>query len=221
VNELSAATSARRGGGFFLLGLATCLLATVAMLLFVGGADLPTDASPDAGFARDMATHHAQAAEMAFLVRDRSSDERLRTLAYDIIVTQTAQRGVFMGWLQQWGLSQSSAHPRMAWMDRHLHTTSSAAADAGGPGVMPGMASDADLARLRQAGGRDAEVLFLQLMIRHHEGGVEMARAILTESARDEVATLARNIESSQAGEITLMREMLVERGAQPMAERE
>jgi uncharacterized protein (DUF305 family) len=77
------------------------------------------------------------------------------------------------------------------------------------------MASDAELARLRQASGREAESLFLRLMIRHHEGGVEMARAILAQSDRDEVVTMARSIESTQAGEIALMREMLAERGGQ------
>jgi uncharacterized protein (DUF305 family) len=77
------------------------------------------------------------------------------------------------------------------------------------------MASDAERARLRQASGREAEILFLQLMIRHHEGGVEMARAILAQSDRDELVTMARSIESTQAGEIAVMRELLAERGSQ------
>jgi uncharacterized protein (DUF305 family) len=153
-----------------------------------------------------MATHHAQAAEMGFIIRDASNDDRLRTLAYDIIVTQTAQRGVFMGWLQQWGVPQSSELPRMAWMAGHAHAASSNS-------LMPGMASDDDLLRLRQASGRDAEILFLQLMIRHHEGGLEMARAILAQSDREDVVAMARSIEGSQAGEIASMREMLAERG--------
>ena len=152
-----------------------------------------------------MATHHAQAAEMALIIRDASADDRLRTLAYDIIVTQTAQRGVFMGWLQQWGVPQSSSGSRMAWMAGHAHGRSS--------GRMPGMASEAELQQLRQATGRDAEIQFLQLMIRHHEGGLEMARAILALSDREDVAAMARNIEGSQAGEIALMTEMLSERG--------
>jgi uncharacterized protein (DUF305 family) len=152
-----------------------------------------------------MATHHAQAAEMGFVIRDATDDERLRALAYDIIVTQTAQRGIFMGWLQQWGLPQSSSGPRMAWMAGHAHGTS-------GSGLMPGMATDAELEQLRQATGRAAEILFLELMIRHHVGGVAMARAILAQSDRDEVVTMARSIEDSQAGEIAQMTEMLAER---------
>jgi uncharacterized protein (DUF305 family) len=188
-----------------LVAAAACLATTLALLLVIGTSGAPATDSPEAGFARDMATHHAQAAEMAFVIRDASADDRLRALAYDIIVTQTAQRGVFMGWLQQWGVPQPSPGPRMTWMSDHSH---------GAPGApMPGMASDAELQQLRQASGRDAEILFLQLMIRHHEGGLEMARAILAQSSRDEVAAMARNIESSQGGEIALMKEMLTERG--------
>jgi uncharacterized protein (DUF305 family) len=66
-----------------------------------------------------MATHHAQAVEMAFVIRDTSHDEALRALAYDIIATQSTQRGVFMGWLQAWGLPQASTQPRMGWMPGH------------------------------------------------------------------------------------------------------
>ena len=184
----------------------TCLATTVALLLVLVAGGAPGDGSPEAGFARDMATHHAQAADMGFVIRDATDDPRLRALAYDIIVTQTAQRGVFMGWLQQWGLSQASAHPRMEWMAGHAHGATGAA-------LMPGMASDAELEQLRQASGRAAETLFLQLMIRHHEGGVAMARAILAQSDRDDVVTMARSIESSQAGEIALMTEMLAAMG--------
>ena len=193
--------------------IAAVAAAAVVLAILAAPAGQPGDASVEAGFARDMATHHAQAAEMAFIVRDASTDERLRALAYDIIITQTAQRGMFMGWLQQWGLSQASTRPRMVWMTGHEHPDSSPAA---GATLMPGMAGPDELERLRRARGAEAEVLFLQLMIRHHEGGVQMARALLAESARDEVVTMARSIESAQAGEIALMTDMLAERGAQP-----
>src|SRR3954462_6571838 len=105
----------------------------------------PTDDSVEAGFARDMATHHAQAVDMSFAVRDNAGDEEVRTLAADIIVTQSTQRGIFMGWLQQWGLSQASTRPRMAWMPGHAHLTT----NAGGGVLMHGMASDAEVQRLR------------------------------------------------------------------------
>ncbi|MGW2192990.1 DUF305 domain-containing protein, partial [Streptosporangium sp. NPDC001682] len=63
--------------------------------------------------------------------------------------------------------------------------------------------------------GKDQEILFLQLMIRHHEGGVQMGRGLLKLSDRDEVATMAQHIVDGQTGEIELMTDMLRQRGAQ------
>ncbi|MFC4059670.1 DUF305 domain-containing protein [Planomonospora corallina] len=202
-----------------------CLAAAVAAVLILGRTGEPADASAEAGFARDMAVHHAQAVEMSFIARDGGTDEALRRLAYDIIVTQTAQRGIFMGWLQQWELTQASDRPPMAWMAGHGHGggASTAASPEASPGsasgeaAMPGMASEEELQRLREATGKEQEVLFLQLMIRHHEGGVEMAEGLLRLSDRDEVVTMARHIVNSQSGEIKLMKDMLAQRGAQPL----
>src|SRR5687768_6427858 len=115
--------------------LAAVLGAAVALLIAARWATPPDD-SAEAGFARDMATHHAQAVEMAFIIRDTSDDEEIRTLAYDIVVTQSTQRGVLMGWLQEWGLSQASARPRMAWSPEHAHTGQG----PHGPPLMHGMA---------------------------------------------------------------------------------
>ena len=168
-----------------------------------------------------MATHHAQAVEMAFIVRDATTDPRLRALAADIIVTQSAQRGMFMAWLQEWGLPQASAGRRMAWMDSDgkndpassMHHMDEGHLTPGMP-LMAGIASDDEIDALRRATGREAEVLFLQLMIRHHEGGVLMAKALPARSRHEHAVTLARAIESGQAGEIETMAGMLRERGA-------
>ena len=200
--------------------LLVSVVAACLALVTSGCARMPAENSAEAGFARDMATHHAQAVEMGFIIRDATRDERLRTLAADIIVTQSAQRGMFMSWLQTWGLPQASPGPRMAWMSASAGADATGAHDAmpGMPGMplMAGMASDAELDALRHATGRNAEVLFLQLMIRHHEGGVLMARALLARSHRQDVVTLVRGIEAGQTGEITTMTGMLAERGAQP-----
>lgn len=201
------------------LGLVVVILAAAALAVFFTRSGTPSDASPEAGFARDMGVHHAQAVEMSFILRDKTSDEPLRSLAYDIITTQSTQRGIFMGWLQQWGLDQSSSRPAMAWMAGHGH--SGAAASAATPaGTMPGMATEEEMNRLRQATGGDAEVLFLQLMIRHHQGGVEMAEGLLKLSDRDEVRSLAQHIVDGQNAEIRTMRDLLAKRGAQPLPAR-
>ncbi|MCG5212121.1 DUF305 domain-containing protein [Streptosporangium sp. KLBMP 9127] len=209
--DISQERSRRRP---LVLALGTMVVIAAVVLLIVGRTTTPADASAEAGFSRDMAVHHAQAVEMAFVVRDATGDETVRSLAYDIIVTQTAQRGVFMGWLQQWELNQSSTRPVMAWMAGH--GGHAAGRTAGSGAAMPGMASDAELERLRQAEGKDAEILFLQLMTRHHEGGVEMADGLLRLSDRQEVATMARHISNGQSGEIKLMTGMLQQRGAKP-----
>ena len=201
--------SPRRGAGV-LLAASLCV---IAALVIAWRSGTPRDDSAEAGFARDMATHHAQAVEMSFVIRDKSGDEQLRALAYDIIVTQSTQRGVFMGWLQEWGLPQASTRPRMAWMPGHAQ---SAQMSTGGVTLMHGMASDDELRRLREAQGVDAEILFLQLMIRHHEGGVVMARALAGLSRRAEVVQMAKSIDEGQRAEIAQMTEMLAKRGAQP-----
>ena len=191
------------------------LVGAAAALLIAWQSGAPRDDSAEAGFARDMATHHAQAVEMSFVIRDTSSDEAIRTLAYDIIVTQSTQRGVFMGWLQQWALPQASTSPRMAWMPGHAHVERGS--DEGVP-LMHGMASDDELQKLRVAQGSDADILFLQLMIRHHEGGVLMARAVSGLSRRAEVVAMAKSIDDGQRAEIVAMTEMLSKRGARPYA---
>ncbi|MFC4585016.1 DUF305 domain-containing protein [Sphaerisporangium corydalis] len=199
-----------------LVALISCVVTAVAMLLILGRSAPPGDASAEAGFARDMAVHHAQAVEMGFAVRDGSTDAPIRALAYDIITTQTAQRGVFMGWLQQWGLDQSGTRPAMAWMAGHGGEHGGTPAAVGVPGTMPGMATKEELARLKAAKGKDSEILFLQLMIRHHEGGVQMAQGLLKLSNRDEVRRMAQSIVDTQNSEIGYMTDLLKQRGAQP-----
>ncbi|MEU1728689.1 DUF305 domain-containing protein [Nonomuraea sp. NPDC005692] len=197
-----------------LIVCAVLVLLAAAFLLF-GRDGTPGDSSPEAGFARDMATHHAQAVEMAFVIRDKGPAKEIRNLAFDIITTQSNQRGMFQGWLQQWGLDQATDQRPMAWMAGHGHGATPAAPGTA-PGAMPGMASPQELAKLKELQGVQAEVLFLQLMIRHHEGGVEMAEGLLKLSQRDEVAGMAQKIVQGQSGEIKLMTDLLRQRGAQP-----
>ncbi|MFJ9691778.1 DUF305 domain-containing protein [Kitasatospora sp. NPDC101183] len=171
---------------------------------------VPADDSAEAGFARDMATHHQQAVDLSFIVRDRTTDEPTRTLAFDIINTQANQRGMMMGWIDQWGLSQHSAAAPMAWM-RMGHEY--AAHDGS---LMPGMATNTQLAKLRSLSGRDAEVFYLQLMIEHHKGGVEMAQGYVDAAKNDTEKRLAQSMVVAQTSEVQLMTDMLKERGAAP-----
>lgn len=167
----------------------------------------PAETSADVGFARDMSIHHQQAVEMSFIVRDRTSDEDVRRLAYDIINTQDNQRGVMLGWLEMWGRDKSSGRPPMEWMG---HTV----APRGDGSLMPGMATDTELNALRAAKGKDAEVRFLRLMTVHHRAGAEMARAAADAAGTDEIRNLATGMVLGQQSEIRLMADMLRGRGA-------
>lgn len=188
------------------LGALVALLAGVlgTLLVVQSRTAAPSDFGVDAGFARDMQTHHAQAVEMAFLVRDRTDDPELRTVAYDIITSQQQQAGQMYGWLVQWGLPQTGSRPPMAWVGGE-HGSAHARAD----GTMPGMATPAQLAELKAATGVEAERIFLRLMIAHHKGGVAMADAAVAEARTPEVRTLAGAIAAAQTSEIGVLQQLL------------
>ena len=173
------------------------------------------DGSVDAGFARDMAAHHAQAVELSVLVRDRSTDEEVRTVALDILLTQQNQIGQMAGWLSTWGLPAAASAPPMAWMTGdHAHATAGASGGgATGYAAMPGWVPREDMLRLTDATGSDADRLFLQLMIPHHEGGVQMAEYAVEHAQRPQVVALAENIVRSQDRELVALQAMLDARG--------
>ncbi|MCX4739562.1 DUF305 domain-containing protein [Streptomyces antibioticus] len=174
------------------------------------GTEPPAAGSADAGFARDMAVHHQQAVEMAYIVRDRTDDEDVRRLAYDIAQTQANQRGMMLGWLDLWGLPKVSSDGPMSWMGM--------AGMAGGEdgALMPGMATDAEMKKLGTLNGKQAEVFFLQLMTDHHKGGVHMAQGCVEKCTVGVEKRLAQGMVEAQESEILLMTDMLKERGAAP-----
>ncbi|MFK0183393.1 DUF305 domain-containing protein [Streptomyces rubiginosohelvolus] len=185
-------------------------------------AGAPASDSADAGFARDMAVHHQQAVEMSFIVRDRTEDEDVRRLAYDIANTQANQRGMLLGWLDLWGLPKVAGgdQPPMAWMGGEGdggHEHGGHQPDRGSDGVlMAGMASRAELERLGRLDGKQAEVFYLQLMTDHHKGGVAMAEACASRCAVPVEQRLAQGMVEGQQSELGLMRDMLTERKARP-----
>ncbi|MFC9061434.1 DUF305 domain-containing protein [Streptomyces sp. NPDC057074] len=175
-----------------------------------GASRVPSAGSADAGFARDMSVHHQQAVEMSYVVRDRTDDEEVRRLAYDIAQTQANQRGMMIGWLDLWGLPKVSSDPPMSWMGM------SGAPSAGEGSLMPGMATDAEMAKLGTLNGKRAEVYYLQLMTEHHKGGVHMARGCVEKCTVGVEKRLAGGMVESQESEIRLMADLLAERGAKP-----
>ncbi|MEU7425357.1 DUF305 domain-containing protein [Streptomyces sp. NPDC048362] len=177
-----------------------------------GGPDTgtPDARSADAGFARDMAVHHQQAVEMSYIVRDRTKDEDVRRLAYDIAQTQANQRGMMLGWLDLWGLPKVSADPPMTWMGMGDMASGKDGA------LMPGMATNTEMRRLGTLSGRQAEVFYLQLMTAHHQGGIHMAEGCVARCTVGVEKRLAQGMVDSQQSELQVMAGMLKERGARP-----
>nr|WP_202555477.1 DUF305 domain-containing protein [Streptomyces sp. SID4950] len=175
-----------------------------------GPAKTPTADSADAGFARDMAVHHQQAVEMSYIVRDRTGDEEVRRLAYDIAQTQANQRGMLLGWLDLWGLPKVSSDPPMTWMGMGGMVSGEDGA------LMPGMATDTELKRLGTLNGRKAEVFFLQLMTDHHKGGIHMAEGCVAKCTVGVEKRLAQGMVDAQESEIRLMADLLKARHAAP-----
>lgn len=170
----------------------------------------PAADSADAGFARDMAVHHQQAVEMSYIVRDRTTNAEVRRLAYDIAQTQANQRGMLLGWLDLWGLPKVSADPPMTWMGMGDMASGKDGA------LMPGMATNAEMKKLGQLNGKQAEVFYLQLMTNHHKGGIHMAEGCVAKCTVGVERKLAQGMVDAQQSEIQLMADMLKERGAAP-----
>ncbi|BCY14717.1 DUF305 domain-containing protein [Actinoplanes sp. L3-i22] len=161
----------------------------------------PGTDSVEAGFLRDMSTHHAQAVEMAMLAHAGSDTPGIVTLAADIATTQQAQIGYMQAWLRDWDLDPTGDQPAMAWMP-----------DAAGSvvnGLMPGMATPEQLATLRKATGKELDVQFLTLMRAHHLGGIHMAQEAEKLSDNKDVDWLADSMVTAQQGEIQLIDDLL------------
>ena len=170
----------------------------------------PSDSSIDVGFVRDMSTHHQQAITMATYTENNSDSTAIKAVAYDIESSQSVQLGMMVGWLQQWGVSRNTDSP-MAWMAGHQH-------HIGSNGLMPGMATPAQLSRLQTLHGTALDILFLQLMIRHHQGGIVMAQYAAEHAAKPYVVSLAQNMYNTQTAEIVQMEQQLRRLGGSPLA---
>ena len=170
------------------------------------GESTPAADSADAGFLRDMIVHHDQAVAMAFLMRDRSTDNLLDAIATDIIFNQLIQIGMMRGYLIVWDLPVTGDEPAMAWMGHPVPEGT----------LMPGLASAEEMQRLRTLPQPEAEILFLRLMIRHHAAGVEMAQAGISRVETRPARELAETIIPVQFDEIQLMQQELTFRGHDP-----
>lgn len=168
--------------------------------------DEPEHTEADVAFVQGMVPHHQQALEMTSLVADRTTSKKVRLLAERIEISQVDE----VAQLERWLTDRGEALPS----DDSHHGDHADHGDHGDQAdLMPGMLTEAELATLRGAEGRRFDRLFLQHMIRHHEGAVVMVEDLLAGGAgqETEVFQLAAHIESDQLVEIARMKRVLVD----------
>ncbi len=160
-----------------------------ALLAGCGGSDGDHNAA-DVTFATDMIPHHRQAVEMADFAESRSSNPEVLELAAGIRDAQDPEIATMSGWLEEWG------EPLPEEMDGMAR------------GGMPGMMSEEQLAELEAATGTTFDEQFLEMMIDHHTGAVQMAQTEQADGQFADAIALAEQIEESQTAEIATMEEL-------------
>lgn len=203
------------------LRTAAAVTAAVVMALTFAGCSPATDAGPmggmrhgstsesdpprsdvernrfDVAFTMMMIPHHEQAIDMADMVLTKEGvNPGIVDLAGRIKAAQAPEITLMESWLDEWGVGM----PDMNGID-----------DMGDMGDMGhgGMMSDADMEALDQASGTDASRLFLEQMIEHHQGAIEMAQREIGRGRYQPTIDLARSIETAQRAEIAEMEELL------------
>lgn len=168
----------------------------------------------DIGFAQDMAVHHGQAVEMSDLAQRQGTDI-IKAWGAKIGEAQAQEIGRFFGWLDVWNASHVAKEP-MAWMhDKDAHAHHHDHSKHQDITVAMGMATVEEMNRLRALEGEAFDILFLQLMIRHHQGGVIMAQAGVERAATDTVREMCNVIARGQSKEIFDMAVLLRAKGGE------
>ena len=173
----------------------------------------------DLTFAQMMIVHHQGAVEMAELAPSRATSQQVKDLAARIKAAQGPEIEQMQTWLTAWGSAMSGSttaspsddgmgdmdHGGMSGMGKEGDMSSSATAGMS----MPGMMSDAQMQQLTDASGAEFDRLFLEMMIMHHQGAIEMANTELAEGSNPEALALAESIKTSQTAEIAEMQQLL------------
>ncbi|HEY0304743.1 MAG TPA: DUF305 domain-containing protein [Longimicrobiales bacterium] len=153
----------------------------------------------DVKFMQGMIGHHRQALAMSELVPARTSRRDFALMAERITLSQESEIAQMERWLQQRGETVPAA-------DAHVH------AAMGHGELMPGMLTEAELTQLANARGVEFEKLFLQLMIKHHEGALHMVKQLYASPGagqEPELFILASDVDADQTAEIRRMRTLL------------
>ncbi|NAS24501.1 DUF305 domain-containing protein [Herbidospora sp. NEAU-GS84] len=148
----------------------------------------------DVAFAQGMIPHHRQAVAMSELAATRAASAEVKELATEISEAQQPEIDTMSGWLTMWGQPVPQDMPGM---------------DHSGHEGMPGMMTPEEMNDLAGSSGKAFDTAFLEMMIKHHEGAVTMARAELSAGFYPPAKSMAETIIATQSAEIAHMKELL------------
>ncbi|SDN35066.1 Uncharacterized conserved protein, DUF305 family [Lentzea albidocapillata subsp. violacea] len=149
----------------------------------------------DVQFAQEMIAHHQQALDMAEMVPGKSTNPKVTDLAKRIEAAQDPEIKTMTAWLSKWGASPpASSMPGM---------------DHGSMGSGNGMMTAEEMAKLGQATGAEFDRMWTEMMIKHHEGAIAMAKTHIEKGSNAESKKLAQDIITAQQAEITEMQGLL------------
>lgn len=158
----------------------------------------------DVTFASQMIVHHASAVHMAKMVDDKEVSPETAKLADDIEAAQAPEIEQMTTWLEAWG----EPVPDVSDMMSDMGGMDMGEMDMGDMD-MPGMMSEDEMSALADAKGAEFETMWLEMMVEHHLGAVEMAQTEQTDGQYQPAIDLAEQIETSQTAEIEQMQTML------------
>lgn len=160
----------------------------------------------DVMFAQQMTIHHRGAVAMADLAPDRAENAAVKTLAEKIKAAQAPEIEQMTGWLQAWGKAGMPPSSGMADMSGMNHASTG---NDGSGAMMPGMMTDQQMQQLTDSTGAGFDKMFLEMMIVHHQGALQMSKTEKQSGQNTEALALADTITSSQTAEIAEMKALL------------
>ena len=161
----------------------------------------------DVAFATDMIQHHAQALSMVDLTMGRDLDPEVQALADDIRAAQAPEIESMSDWLQEWGEDVPETVRDHANSGHDMEDMEGG--DMEMDSEMPGMMSAEDMQALEDAPDSEFQGMWLEMMVEHHEGAVEMAETEISDGQYKPAVDLAENIVESQTAEIEMMQGLL------------
>lgn len=175
-----------------ILVLACAFLAGAAGYLLGDRTSGPPDSAVDTGFLQDMIDHHEQAVTMASVTTASAADATVRDMAREVLIEQRYEIGLMDGYLQARDEERGDPERQaMAWMGMGTPVSG-----------MPGYATPEQLDELQSASPEEQDELFLELMIAHHRGGVDMAEYAARHAEDPRVRHLAEVMANVQTQEI-------------------